>query len=193
MKKKIVSLLLTAVMTASLVAGCGSSAAPAADAGAAADSGAAADAGAAADTGAADAATDAGSKDAAAAASEAGANSLTVWAWDANFNIPALKAAEADYKANVDPNFTLNIVEQSQSSDVENAITLAGSSGDYSALPDIVLFQDHYIQRYVADYPDAWNDMEGRLRSREAFLFHNRRQALRSACRQRNGDHGLQG
>lgn len=161
MKKKIVSLLLTAVMTASLVAGCGSSAAPAADAGAAADSGAAADAGAAADTGAADAATDAGSKDAAAAASEAGANSLTVWAWDANFNIPALKAAEADYKANVDPNFTLNIVEQSQSSDVENAITLAGSSGDYSALPDIVLFQDHYIQRYVADYPDAWNDMEG--------------------------------
>ncbi|MBP3912804.1 MAG: carbohydrate ABC transporter substrate-binding protein, partial [Lachnospiraceae bacterium] len=26
--------------------------------------------------------------------------------------------------------------------------------------PDIVLFQDHYIQRYVADYPDAWQSLE---------------------------------
>ncbi|MCR5746962.1 MAG: sugar ABC transporter substrate-binding protein [Lachnospiraceae bacterium] len=157
MKKKIVSVLLSLAMVSALVAGCGSSAAntaaPAADAAATEAAPAAEGEAPAADAAATEAAP-------AAAAAEAGSNSLTVWAWDANFNIPALKAAEADYKANVDPDFTLNIVEQSQSSDVENAITLAGSSGDYSALPDIVLFQDHYIQRYVADYPDAWNDME---------------------------------
>ncbi|MDO4649037.1 MAG: ABC transporter substrate-binding protein [Eubacteriales bacterium] len=86
---------------------------------------------------------------------------VTVAAWDKNFNIPALEAAAADYKANVDPDFELEIIEQSQSSDVENAITTAGSSGDYSNLADIVLFQDHYIQRYVADYPDAWNNLDG--------------------------------
>ena len=87
-------------------------------------------------------------------------DTLTVYAWDANFNIPALKAAEAAYQK-VNPNFKLEIATQSGSSDVEQAMTLAGSSGDMSSLPDIVLFQDHFIQSYVADYPDCWVDLEG--------------------------------
>jgi len=85
-------------------------------------------------------------------------DTLTVYAWDANFNIPALKAAEAAYQK-VNPNFKLEIATQSGSSDVEQAMTLAGSSGDMSSLPDIVLFQDHFIQSYVADYPDCWVDL----------------------------------
>jgi lactose/L-arabinose transport system substrate-binding protein len=97
---------------------------------------------------------------AASSASSTDAVEISVAAWDKNFNIPALKAAEADYQKNVNPNFKLNIIEESQSSDVENAITLAASSGDYSTLPDIVLFQDHYIQKFVSDYPDAWQDLE---------------------------------
>lgn len=87
-------------------------------------------------------------------------NTLTVAAWDANFNIPALKAAEEAYKEE-NPDFKLNIQEVSASSDVENAVTLAGSSGDYSQLTDIVLFQDHYIQNYVKNYPDAWQSLDG--------------------------------
>ncbi len=94
-----------------------------------------------------------------AAGGSEGGKKLTAYAWDASFNIPALNAAAADYKANVDPDFELEVIEQSGSSDVENAITLAGSAGDYSTLPDIVLFQDHYIQRYVADYPNAFVDV----------------------------------
>ena len=89
-----------------------------------------------------------------------GDNTLTVYAWYANFNIPALKAAEAAYQK-VNPDFKLDIATQSGSSDVEQAMTLAGSSGDMSSLPDIVLFQDHFIQSYVADYPDCWIDLEG--------------------------------
>lgn len=87
-------------------------------------------------------------------------NTLTVYAWDANFNIPALKAAEAAFQK-VHPDFKLDIATQSGSSDVEQAMTLAGSSGDVSSLPDIVLFQDHFIQSYVADYPDCWQSLEG--------------------------------
>ena len=87
-------------------------------------------------------------------------NTLTVYAWDANFNIPALKAAEAAFQK-VHPDFKLDIATQSGSSDVEQAMTLAGSSGDLSSLPDIVLFQDHFIQSYVADYPDCWQSLEG--------------------------------
>lgn len=152
MKKKVLSVLLAMTMTAALLAGCGSSSAPAADSG---SSEAAADSGSA-------------SSQSEGAAAEAGENKLSVYAWDANFNIPALQAAADDYKANVDADFELEIIEQSQSSDVENAITLAASAGDYSTLPDIVLFQDHWFQKYAADYPDAfvsvddadvdWND-----------------------------------
>ena len=87
-------------------------------------------------------------------------NTLTVAAWDANFNIPALEAAAAAYQKE-NPDFHLEIQTVSGSTDVEQAVTLAGSSGDYSQLPDIVLFQDHYIQNYVANYPDAWQDLEG--------------------------------
>ena len=87
-------------------------------------------------------------------------NTLTVAAWDANFNIPALEAAAEAFKAS-NPDFNLEIQTVSGSSDVEQAVTLAGSSSDYSQLPDIVLFQDHYIQKYVADYPDAWQSLEG--------------------------------
>ncbi len=86
-------------------------------------------------------------------------NTLTVYAWDKTFNIPALEAAAEDYKKNVNPDFNLEIIEQSQSSDIETAITTAGSAGNYETLPDIVLFQDHWFARYVSDYPDAFVDV----------------------------------
>ena len=139
MNKRAISLLLVAVMAAATLAGCGGNSAPAAGG---------------------DAAAPAEGGEAAAPAGDAG-HTLSVYAWDASFNIPALQAAADDYKANVDPDFELVIHEASGSSDVETAITTAGAAGDYSTLDDIVLFQDHYIQRYVADYPDAWIPAEG--------------------------------
>ena len=144
MKRKALSIILASAMSLSMLAGCGS----------------AADTTAPATTTetAAPAATEAEAPATADVASE-GDHELSVYAWDKNFNIPALEAAEKAYQQ-VDPDFKLNIVEQSASSDVENAITLAASSGDYSQLPDIVLFQDHYIQNYVLNYPDAWMDLE---------------------------------
>ncbi len=87
-------------------------------------------------------------------------NTLTVAAWDPSFNIPAIEAAAADYKENVNPDFVLEIKEQAGSRDIETAITTAASSGKYETLPDMVLFQDHWIQKFVADYPDAWQDVD---------------------------------
>ena len=132
MKRKVLAMMMVSAMAASLLAGCGGS------------------------SSGGDSSSNAGTTENGGSGSSEDGHTLTVYAWDKNFNIPALEAAEADYQENVDPDFKLDIVEQSQSSDVEDAVTLAGSAGDYSTLPDIVLFQDHYIQRYVADYPDAW-------------------------------------
>ena len=122
MKRRLLSLMLVGAMAASMVA-CGSS-----------SSDTAATTGDAATTEDGAAAADVQSDD---------ENTLTVYAWDENFNIPALQAAEKDYQ-DVNPDFHLEIITQSQSSDVENAVTLAAEAGDYSTLPDIVLFQDHY-------------------------------------------------
>ena len=153
MKRKMLSLILAVSVSAFALSACGGTGAadttaPAADAAqeAPAEEAAPAD----------DAEEAAPSADVAAE----GEHELSVYAWDANFNIPALKAAEKAYQA-VDPEFKLNIIEQSGSQDVEQAVTLAASSGDFSALPDIVLFQDHYIQKFVADYPDAWQPLQG--------------------------------
>lgn len=89
-------------------------------------------------------------------------HTLSVMAWDPAFNIPALKAAEADYKENVDPEFKLNVIEQSGSSDIETLLTNVGSDASgksVSELPDITLFQDHYFKQYQKDYPDLWKDV----------------------------------
>lgn len=137
MKKKLISLMLVGAMAASMVA-CGSSES--------------------ADTSSTETATEDAATEEAAPVQSEDANTLTVYAWDENFNIPALEAAEKDFQE-VNPDFNLEIITQSQSSDVENAITLAAEAGDYSTLPDIVLFQDHYFQQYVTNYPDAWVDV----------------------------------
>ena len=94
MKKKVISLLLISAMTASMVAGCGDSSS-----------------------------SDTQKGDSKSATTVDDGHTLTVWAWDASFNIPALQAAADDYKANVDKDFVLNIEEQSQSSDIETATT----------------------------------------------------------------------
>ncbi len=155
MKKKLLAILMVGVMTAGTLAGCASAAAPAGT-----------DAAATEDAAADEAATE----EAPAAEGEEETadlggvsedpNTLTVAAWDANFNIPALEAAAEAFKTK-NPDFKLEINTVSGSSDVENAVTNAASAGDYSTLPDIVLFQDHYIQQYVTNYPDAWQDLEG--------------------------------
>ncbi len=134
MKKKVVSLLLVGVLTMSAFVGCGSkkSDAPKKEAEQTEDG-----------TAAMYAAKD--------------KNTLVAAAWDKNFNIPALKAAEAAYQKE-HPEFKLEIIEQPDSKAVENAITTAGQSKNYENLPDIVLFQDHYFQQYVTNYPDAWTD-----------------------------------
>ena len=146
MKKKLLSMMLaTALVTTSFVA-CGGSSDTAATTGG--------------DTATADAATEAEEEVVDLGGTSEDPNTLTVAAWDENFNIPALEAAATAYQKE-NPDFKLEIKTLSGSSDVEQAVTLAGSSNDFSQLPDIVLFPDHYIQNYVANYPDAWQDLEG--------------------------------
>jgi len=83
-------------------------------------------------------------------------NKVTVWCWDPNFNVYAMKQAAAVYnKAN--PKVTIEVVDMAQ--DIEAKIT-AGLQANGAGLPDIALFQDFRIEQFLHDYPKAFVDLK---------------------------------
>lgn len=85
-------------------------------------------------------------------------NTLTVWAWDKNFNIPALLEAERIYQQD-HPDFKLNIVENVYT-DIEVKLITADQAGDYSTLPDIFLMQDNSAQKMLTNYPGIFTSLD---------------------------------
>lgn len=143
MKKKVISIMLVGAMVASMgaMAGCGNKGA----AGGTTDGSAPAEAAGGAET------TDSDK-------SIAGTETLTVWTWDPAFNIPSIMEAGRIYKAEVNENFGLQVIE-TLSDDCETNLITAATSGDFSTLPDIVLMQDNSYQKYVTAYPEAFTDL----------------------------------
>lgn len=82
---------------------------------------------------------------------------LTVWCWDPAYNINALKVAESIYQKD-HPDFQLEIIE-TNAQDISTKLATATTSGEYSVLPDILLFDDGAFQVNVASYPDAFLDL----------------------------------
>lgn len=137
MKKKNAAALLAAAMAASMLAGCGDAASSEATS--------AAESKPAESTAASSEATEAD-------------ETLTVWAWDPNFNIYALKQAEAIYQKD-HPNFKLNI-EENVYSDIETKLITAATSEDYSTLPDLFLMQDYSFHKMVANFPGIYTELD---------------------------------
>ena len=135
MKKKMVSVLLGVVMTASLVLGCGGNSAST------------------------DVATEEETTEETVEVSEAGTDdeTLTVWCWDPNFNIYAMKEAEKIYQRE-HPGFKLDIQENIYN-DIEQKLITAAEAGDYSTLPDIFLMQDYSFSKMVTNYPELYTDL----------------------------------
>ena len=139
MKKKVLSVLLAAAMTVSMLTGCGSK--PAGnDAQSAAPSEASKETEAAAET-----------------TASAEDETLTVWCWDPNFNVYAMKQAEALYQKE-HPNFKLDIQEKVYT-DIEQSLITAAEAGNYDTLPDIFLMQDYSFHKDVANYPEIFTEL----------------------------------
>ena len=83
---------------------------------------------------------------------------LRVWLWDDAFNGNAMRFAAEEYQK-IDPDFKLTIELKADSSECEELLTLAGTSGDYSNLPDIVLMQDNSCQKFISTYPELFVDL----------------------------------
>lgn len=137
MKKKLVGVLLVAAMTVTTLAGCGDTQ----------------------DTSSGSDATEKTDSTIEAVADEEAADdeTLTVWCWDPNFNVYAMKQAEAIYQKN-HPNFKLNIQEKVYT-DIEQSLITAAEAGNYDTLPDIFLMQDYSFHKNVTNYPEIFTDI----------------------------------
>lgn len=153
MKRKVIAVLLTSAMALSMAA-CG---------GGGSSDGGSSDGGSS-DGGSSDGGSDAAATDDGAEAEgeevsgSGGDNTLTVWTWDPNFNVYAIKKAAEIYAANGHEGFTVQ-VEEVLSDDIETRLTTAVSAGDLSTLPDIFLMQDNSFQKYATNYPDLFTDL----------------------------------
>ena len=84
-------------------------------------------------------------------------NTLTVWAWDAHFNLYAMEEAAKIYQQ-TNPDFKLETVEITWD-DLQTKLGTIIGSGDYSQLPDILLMQDYAYQKYVTIYDGLFQDI----------------------------------
>ncbi|GAA0365252.1 sugar ABC transporter substrate-binding protein [Alkalibacterium iburiense] len=79
---------------------------------------------------------------------------LTVWTWDPNFNVVALEMAEEIYQEE-NPDFSLNIVENSQE-DVVQRLNTSLSSGVETGLPNIVFIEDYRAPSFLNSYEGSF-------------------------------------
>ncbi|MDY2628551.1 MAG: extracellular solute-binding protein [Lachnospiraceae bacterium] len=84
-------------------------------------------------------------------------NTLTVWAWDSQFNLYAMEEAARIYQKD-HPDFNLETVEITWD-DLQTKLGTIIGSGDYSQLPDICLMQDYAYQKYVTIYDGLFQDI----------------------------------
>ena len=90
-------------------------------------------------------------------AAAGGDNVITVWCWDPAFNLFAMEEAARIYKE-INPDFEIQIVEVAWD-DIQTQIITAGTTGNFDALPDIMLVQDHAFQMNVMNFPEIFTDI----------------------------------
>ncbi|MBM7567251.1 ABC transporter substrate-binding protein [Paenibacillus sacheonensis] len=92
-----------------------------------------------------------------------GSKEVTVWAWDPNFNIAAMKLAKDAY-ATENPDVKVNIIEYAQA-DIIQKLNTGLNSGTTSGLPNVVLIEDYRAQSFLKAYPDSFYKMSDLIKS----------------------------
>ncbi|UJF34851.1 ABC transporter substrate-binding protein [Paenibacillus hexagrammi] len=88
---------------------------------------------------------------------------VTVWAWDKNFNIAAMKLAQEAY-AKDHPDVKINIVEYAQD-DIIQKLNTGLNSGTTTGLPNVVLIEDYRAQSFLKAYPDSFQDLSSSIKA----------------------------
>jgi lactose/L-arabinose transport system substrate-binding protein len=91
------------------------------------------------------------------------AKEITVWAWDKNFNIAAMKLAQEAY-AKDHPDVKINIIEYAQD-DIIQKLNTGLNSGTTTGLPNVVLIEDYRAQSFLKTYPDSFQDLSASIKA----------------------------
>lgn len=91
-------------------------------------------------------------------AQESSDNKITIWAWDDNFNIAAMKTAVNTYKS-AHPESTVEFDIVSLSKEDVYVKLQTGLAGGGSGLPDIVLLEDYVSGKYLTTFPGSFADL----------------------------------
>ncbi len=91
-------------------------------------------------------------------ANKAKPQKITVWCWDPNFNGYSMKKAAELYQQ-THPEVTVEIVDVPDN--IEGKIE-AGLQAGGAGLPDIALFQDYIIEKFIKNYPGVFVDLQAR-------------------------------
>ena len=92
-------------------------------------------------------------------------NKVTVWAWDPNFNIKAMKLAKDAYKS-INSDVNIQVIENAQD-DIIQKLNTSLSSGTTKGLPNIVLIEDYRAQSFLQAYPDMFYDLTGKFNAKD--------------------------
>jgi lactose/L-arabinose transport system substrate-binding protein len=106
-----------------------------------------------------------GSKTEEASGNSKDTNKVTVWAWDPNFNIKAMKLAKDAYKSE-NPDVDIQVIENAQD-DIIQKLNTSLSSGTTKGLPNIVLIEDYRAQSFLQAYPDMFYDLTGKFNAKD--------------------------
>jgi len=86
-----------------------------------------------------------------------GDNTITIWAWDENFNIRALNEAAAIFNE-THPEVTVNIVNMAQD-DVISSLNINLAAGTTDGLPNIVLIEDYRARNFLDSFLGEFADL----------------------------------
>lgn len=89
-------------------------------------------------------------------------NTITVWAWDTNFNIPIAEKAAEYYKQAGHEDVTVNVVEMSNE-DTKQKLVSGFTSGVSEGLPDIMLMDDYDVQNYITNYEGKFAELSDEI------------------------------
>lgn len=82
---------------------------------------------------------------------------VTVWSWDNNFNVKAMKLAEAEYEEQ-HPDTDIRVISMEQEN-IMDQIYNNLSAGIYDKLPDIVLIEDYRVKACLKRYGDEFLEL----------------------------------
>ncbi len=102
--------------------------------------------------------SDGDTADSSAQAESGETKTVTVWAWDDNFNVAVMKEAARVYgETNPDANINVDVVSLSKE-DVNVKLQTALAGGG-AGLPDIVLLEDYVSGKYLNTFPGSFADL----------------------------------